>query len=100
MKYKEQPAFEKNDFKVGDYVRVYDEQYQFDCAISAINDCFVSFNTTRKLHFKQCRLLLPVKPREFYLIRDCEDDTFGILEEKPNNVWKEIVKVREVLEDE
>jgi len=75
MKYKELPAFETNEFKVGDRIRAYgvlvdghiDDIVTGICKITkdhlmvdTIDNVYYS-----SPHFKQCRKLVEVEPREW-----------------------------------
>lgn len=118
-KFRELPAFETNEFKVGDRIKCYDSVVPENHSGYFVKDkegSFVSFEcrigSTHcfRAHFKQCRKLEEVKPREFYLrtipvyhpitkeyiyeyysINDCN---------KPEEFSEEYIKVREVMEEE
>lgn len=111
-KYIEQPAFEKNEFEVGDSVRVY-------LSSSKVLEGNVSFVCGRDLvgvsdenfHFKQCRLLKEVKPREFWIREQNVEDLLNgkyvygegatISKDSACNLQGDgpYIKFREVLED-
>jgi hypothetical protein len=121
-KYKELPAFETNEFKVGDRVKVYMSPEPYIGLITEIEDSFlkieaVDYNEHTFEHFKQCRKLEEIKPREFWVHRDCVNNIFGQLPlryygspprfgsaviatyvDKPDR--KEYIRVQEILEDE
>jgi hypothetical protein len=99
-KYKELPAFETNEFKVGDRVRFYE-----DCDANEGEVVHVSMNVIEVhginygIHFKQCRKLEEVKPREFwihspggYLVDTLSTD------DRVNLKAQGYIKLREVLE--
>lgn len=111
-KYVEQPAFETNEFKAGDNVRIYIPRSNSplikksgveDTEVMMIDGDYLLLKLTNhftddvKAHFKACRLLKEVKPREFWL--DFDNNTFY---EHPHgskfSVRLSLIKVREVLE--
>jgi hypothetical protein len=122
MKYKELPAFETNEFKVGDRVKVYMSPEPYIGLITEIeNDLLevIAFycNEHTFEHFRQCRKLEEIKPREFWVHRDCVNNIFGQLPlryyggpprfgsaviatyvDKPDH--QEYIRVQEILEDE
>lgn len=109
-KWVEQAAFETNEFKKGDALRSY-------CAIGGIERCDVTsvsgdivYSGDSEFHFKQCRLLKQVKPREWWVwlgdisvIEKLEKIVAWTEKGRPDLIahdgykW---IKVREVLEDE
>lgn len=102
VKYVEQPAFETNLFKIGDKIHVYDMCYKnIDIhTITKINDDLIESNGKDILHFKQCRLVLPVRPREFWIKLDLIN--YSILIATPFDIGLKdegYFKVREILED-
>jgi len=103
MKYKELPAFETNEFKVGDKVKVYNSEGHFTAFVSEImlNKEFLRLETrTLPVHFKQCRKLEEIKPREFW-VDLLENKLLPIEYEKRNKDFSKsgYIKVREVIED-
>lgn len=75
----EQPAFETNDFKVGDMVRVYGTDYIFigkiDMHVVEGQDMIHVQGKTEDsisdyFHFKQCRLLKKKPPDIYYATAD------------------------------
>lgn len=102
MKYKELPAFEINQFQKGDRARVYRGDKQEDVIVEEIRvngmlllrskDIYDSF-----AHFKQCRKLEELKPREWtvFLTKDGRITSAGAL----NFCEAKWLRVREVLED-
>jgi len=115
IKWVEQPAFEENLFKVGDWVRVYSSggNSTYDAIVSSTQtdhkDCLF-LETRRSLykpiststpHFKQCRLLKIPTPREWCICTehlcfspDAFDCDYGGKECK-----KKWIIVREVLDE-
>lgn len=103
MKYRELPASEVNDFKVGDWVRVY-QNYGVgteDYTIKEVHIDFISVKDITKpmYHWKACRKLVPVEPRE-WTITICEDGTLSKGTPFAKNIYNysETIRVREVLE--
>ena len=103
MKYKELPAFETNEFKVGDLVKCYDSEVSDDNEIIEVivADKIYLKNYTYSAHFKTCRKLEEIKPREFWIVG--REDEFYVYENEPKDItlsegFKKI-RVREVLED-
>lgn len=88
---------EENPFKVGDRVRAYNPLTRYDCfEIDEVIDAYVYTGSDRRpYHFRQCRKLEEMEPREWTLTgglhRSWEGPIIGALE---------TVKVREVLEDD
>lgn len=74
-KYKELPAFETNEFKAGDAVAFYrncgraigEIKDICDDRLEVIYERGNGYNSCTSVHFKQCRKLEEIKPREFYL---------------------------------
>ncbi len=78
-KYKELPAFETNEFKIGDKVAVYNMGISFICTVERIMGEMVYCLPENRMHmyecklgrdiynFKQCRKLEENKPREYWL---------------------------------
>lgn len=103
LKYTEQPAFETNEFKVGDKIKVYDGLDVFEETVKAyISEEFIEVEDGLEYSFKQCRLLLPTKPREFWVLINYSGKASYVtekLEELAEYENHSIVKVREVLED-
>lgn len=110
MKYIEQPAFETNEFKIGDKINIYESSPEGSATLLKERTVdFVGKNRivgvqeeSRNFHFKQCRLLLPAKPREFTLFKDKKHNKYYSLEgrQSPQCRWDEVIRVKEVLEDE
>lgn len=109
-KYKELPAFETNEFKVGDLVKVYVGTDIFQTRVLEIRrDHFVIIEDSEDrgydiAHFKQCRKLEEIKPREFNVIvtEDGEIITapsHALPNFTFNNKPVTYIKVREVLDD-
>lgn len=105
-KWIEQPAFEKNEFKVGDHVNIYTWPTTYrDCVITLIeNDTIIvdrddRYSKGNKLNadFHQCRLLKKREAREIWL--DLGTGKFCKVYEGAI-VDKAAIKVREVLEDD
>lgn len=75
MKYKELPAFETNEFKKEDLVHIYHslndvkltEWIHGPQKVSKLEKDYVFFDGPFGYHFKQCRKLEEIKPREFYV---------------------------------
>jgi hypothetical protein len=107
MKFKELPAFETNEFKVGDRVKVYTENGILLGIVSSDRNkgyhyVFILKDGTEEeveFHFKQCRNLEPVKPREF-LIKRCDGEDDDMIFEYDSLIREGFIWVREVLEDE
>jgi hypothetical protein len=115
MKYKELAAFKTNEFKVGDMVRVYDYFPYEALIVEMFNDngegilkvqfedpSSVKLRSTRGVHFKQCRKLEEVIPREFWINPDEKNCAAKILTSEPDGVYARgpFIKVIEVMEDE
>jgi hypothetical protein len=108
-KYKELPAFETNEFKVGDLINVYIGHYLYKVRVTRTHEYLVFFsgadteNGEGLAHFKQCRKLEEIKPREFFIDLRTYRSTDVIPSEYSPNPWgpdMRVIKVREVLEDE
>ncbi len=102
MKYKELPAFETNEFEIGDKIKCYDSctnTEQKHSIVRIIKD-FVEIETQEfisgiEVHFSTCRKLEPVKPREWTVwIQDGD-----IQSRNPFIPIKDPIKVREVIEE-
>lgn len=103
-KWKELPACESVDgFKVGDKIRTYDIDRVCDREITRIAVDFV-YCQKEPFHFKQCRKLVPVEPREWTLFKDKNGIEVAIKNTDPfpgkPNSYTFTCNVREVLEDE
>ncbi|HEY5688551.1 MAG TPA: hypothetical protein VIS27_09635 [Yeosuana sp.] len=111
-KYKELPAFETNEFKVGDKVAFYRKCGKAIGEITSrsTNNLCIKYESRDKntcmteTHFKQCRKLEEVKPREFNVIvtEDGEIITapsHALPNFTFNNKPVTYIKVREVLDD-
>jgi hypothetical protein len=104
-KYKELAAFKTNEFKIGDMVRAYELSFRTGYVEGKILNikgdeiCFSIPDMPLVFHFKQCRKLEEVKPREFWTYRvylqDPSSNEGALL-----RVLDEAIKVREVLDDE
>lgn len=109
-KYKELPAFETNEFKVGDIVNCYCEQkthieIPVKCLLVDKDYLLIEDRTYQIIaHFKQCRKLVKVEPREFWLVFSHEHNYSNpsvypceqIIAHK--GAWQ--IKVREVLDED
>ena len=108
MKYKELPAFETNEFKVGDHVRLYGVSGSFDGTITTVGKELIVIRGDVQLtgHFKQFRKLEEVTPREYIryidefgnLYKSGESYYFNGTEFMITEPTKRI-KLREVLEE-
>lgn len=117
MKYKEQLYYKDQVYKIGDKIQVYGYTksyvshtpiHQPGMAIVHGADSLILQIKFDDSHFdyiankEQVRLLLLVKPREFTLFKDNKDLEYSALE--GNQImqckWDEIIRVKEVLEDE
>ncbi|HEY5688552.1 MAG TPA: hypothetical protein VIS27_09640 [Yeosuana sp.] len=107
-KYKELPAFETNEFKVGDKVICYDSAV----VVSVIHTVTKVFPTSiilspgpeeykgMDMNFKQCRKLEEIKPREYSVNIDAiTGNIVGPFSSLNSDNFKTI-KVREVMDDE
>lgn len=101
-KYKELPAFETNEFKAGDVINVYVDYNTIHKV--TVNNSFGDYldfgaELYGRYHFKQCRKLEEVKPREFWIYSaydhnpDEHPDPRGVR-------YPKAFKVREVLDEE
>lgn len=114
-KFKELAAFETNEFKVGDLINVYDKEKVIEkLVVTNIDGDFIENFLTAKynplsenqkmsidimrFNFKQCRKLVEVEPREFWLSESTQKfytwDEVGSM----RLVKENFIKVREVLE--
>ncbi len=101
MKYIEQPAFETNEFKVGDSIMIYDpvgvcKATVYNSKNDIVSVTFDNGTGFAYYHFKQCRLLLPTKPREWLVSIDKKRNRISC---DIYNTPGPLIKVREVLED-
>jgi len=105
MKYRELPALEINEFQIGDLIKTYQGNQEHIFYIVSVNENILTVTykediyeeDTSIFHFKQCRKLVPIEPREFHLHSD--GSYTGINNAKFIDREKAL-KVREVLEDE
>lgn len=102
MRYKELPAFEKNEFDEGDTVNVYMqgnskpyETYVLPVQNYQEKDMVKVSGHTTLVHYKQCRKLEPMKPRE-WTIHTCPRHV-GATTAFFDHKCEEQIKVREVL---
>lgn len=104
MKYKELPAFESNEFKVGDLINIYSpEPLQINRISKIYQDLIIVENSLSgccMFHFKQCRKLVPIEAREWEVWIDCYGDLFDNPKDLYYDKKAKKIKVREVLEDE
>lgn len=117
MKYKEQSYSKDQIYKIGDRVQVYGWVQPFNQPYEVHSGglarvCYVFVDGSVNIHFEdsdrhftvdreQIRLLLPVKPREFYLFRDHSMSYYEAKANgsKPLAPFGELIKVREILEE-
>lgn len=117
MKYIEQPYDKDQLYIIGDRIQVYGytKSYVSNLSIHSsgvatihgINLPILQIRFDDNLYDyiadkEQVRLLLPVKPREFTLFKDNKHSKYSILEgnQLMQCRWDEVIRVREVLEDE
>lgn len=113
MKWKEMPAFESaKEFEIGDTVRVYQSVEACDGKVDAISGDLIDVSFVQSAHdrgiyhFKTCRKLVPVEPREWTGRREFfEADSMGRVTSTKYILWikgigPETIKVREVLDEE
>ncbi len=106
MKYKEMPEFETNEFKVGNHVAFYRKSGRTEGEVQCVHGDIVEImygetlaKSMTKVHFKQCRLLKEMNPREFYLVVD-DRGRFYWGSQSLSDVRDYVhIKVREILED-
>ncbi len=107
MKYKELDAFETNEFKRGDKVNIYNDGRVFiyfvvnvrnDIVIAAYK-VDISEAMTSEFHFRQCRKLEEIKPREWLVRTDGQFSQF-ITSDLGMCPSKYTFRVREILEGE
>lgn len=77
--YEELPCPDKNDFKVGDLVRVYDKMGSIKVTVSKLKGDYFIDQENDEWHFKQCRPLKkkePPKIREFWVDDDGDNGLY------------------------
>lgn len=107
MKYKELPAFETNDFIVGDTVHYYNNESMQEFVVSKISRELLILGKTdyhsfdlQLAHYKQCRKLVEVKPQVPREIELYYDKKSGHYFQVRGNGNFETIKFREVIEDD
>lgn len=100
MQYIEQPAFETNEFKMGDKVRIYVATNTIDDEVLKLYDQFIVIDfadgVQKHYHFKQCRLLKKRETREWWLRTDQPVWTVWDHQTLATTEW---IRVREVFEE-
>lgn len=103
IKYKELPAFETNEFKKGDRIKVYgiqDTNYII-CVVEDSKEYVVSFQPSIKgqyyAHFKQCRKLEEIKPKEYWINTNWSDMFLSRNSHSPEFI-KNCISLREIKE--
>lgn len=108
--WEELDAFKTNAFKVGDKVRIYYDYCVRDDYIVKIEHDLLYFKTPSiGKHFKQCRMLKKVKPREWWLGQYLQQQVAklppftAVRTEKPSDEYDDNcynwVHVREVIDE-
>lgn len=113
VKYKELPASETNTFLVGQKVKVYHGHHHIQGNVNNVSgefvyvteDGFYSAHSDSPFHFRQCRKLEAIQPKEFYIkITKRSNGQLDLLEVVPVNEAfnpkDKYIKVREVLPEE
>lgn len=109
VKYIEFPAFETNQFKKGDLVKIYDSQVNQGMAfhrVVAIRDEYVVFNIDSitgdsngckywSVNFRSCRKLEAISPREIYISKKA----LNLLFKNPEYYFQEAVIYSKVMDD-
>lgn len=97
-KFKELPAFETNEFKVGDWIICYDSEVSngIQEIIDISKDSILLKNYLHWVNFRTCRKLEEVKAREFWI----DPGMFAYEYLPPHLSPNKFIKVREVLEEE
>lgn len=98
-KYRELPAFETNEFRIGDIINVYiDSGNPFKEEVLNVRNNLVKTSANKVIHFKSLRKLEEIKGRLFW-IKDSPNGRVSVntmvSEENESGDW---IKVREVLE--
>ena len=100
MKYREHAAFETNEFKSGDLVRIYDAMvvgnFRTD-AVTVVKGDLI-YTGAQSYHFKQCRKVEEIKPREWWI--DTKPGVWTVWEniDSIDKVKGGFIRVREVEE--
>lgn len=96
----EQPAFETNEFKIGDFVRIYKGTGIEEEEVISVSSSHVCPYGGGEYHFQQCRLLKKREPREWWVAPGFADNEYfepyqdAQISKKEVSGW---VKVREVI---